>query len=405
MYYPIVGSLLLMALWALLTWLTLKAFNIRTRFVAMALIVPMLMMISVLQLDEVWITINTPGYIFSQTLGFTVAVALFLAYRSISSDTLRPILAMVIAMLYPIFGFFSMLTWLMCLMWDLVTNGRKMKIVPRIMLVVALFVGLIVPRVYFLYWNGTGADDAWLWLRGLPELFMNDMDLYLWMPFIVASVLLLLFAITTNYTFAPNRMMLCQVLASLVLVGYGVSAYAAAQKPEGFRAMLYMLKYTDMNKWNNVVYVMLHAREQPTKPMKLLYNTAMLRIGVQPHDFQPAPYPIPKNLRKTLSTVNSSMLTVSSGFYMGQFNASYRWAMEHSVKFGKRVFFYKYMVRDAIAMGDYALADRYLSVLERTMFHRKWAKHYRNLLNNPKLIESEPEFADMPESINRATFL
>jgi hypothetical protein len=39
------------------------------------------------------------------------------------------------------------------------------------------------------------------------------------------------------------------------------------------------------------------------------------------------------------------------------------------------------------------------------MFHRKWAKHYRNLLNNPKLIESEPEFADMPESINRATFL
>ena len=79
-------------------------------------------------------------------------------------------------------------------------------------------------------------------------------------------------------------------------------------------------------------------------------------------------------------------------YNIGRLNQSYRWAMEHTVQYGKRVFFLKYMVKDALLRGEIQLAKRYNDILLSTMFHREWAENINRFIENPSLIDTDPDF-------------
>lgn len=72
--------------------------------------------------------------------------------------------------------------------------------------------------------------------------------------------------------------------------------------------------------------------------------------------------------------------------------------MEHSVKYGTRVFYLKYMVRNSIKHGEPELAARYNRLLMNTMFHRQWAEHFQRYIDNPELIKESPEFNSIPDN-------
>ena len=94
----------------------------------------------------------------------------------------------------------------------------------------------------------------------------------------------------------------------------------------------------------------------------------------------------------------TAFIQVPVNYYIGRFNQSYRWAMEHSVQYGKRVFFLKYMVKDALMNGEIKLAKRYNDMLLKTMYHRKWAREMNRYIEDPSLIGKNPEFSDVLQS-------
>ena len=61
MYYPWIGSTTLISLWLLLAWLTCKAFRLSASASPLALLVPAVLLVSVVQLDEACLSLKTPG--------------------------------------------------------------------------------------------------------------------------------------------------------------------------------------------------------------------------------------------------------------------------------------------------------------------------------------------------------
>lgn len=65
-------------------------------------------------------------------------------------------------------------------------------------------------------------------------------------------------------------------------------------------------------------------------------------------------------------------------------------AMEYIPNYNKSGRALKRLVETNIISGHYDVARKYLYILEKTAFYRKWAQSMRPLVDNPKLIESKP---------------
>ena len=107
---------------------------------------------------------------------------------------------------------------------------------------------------------------------------------------------------------------------------------------------------------------------------------------------------------KNVSFTRTALLTVPLSYYIGHTNLSYRWAMEHTVKFGPRAFFIKYMTKCALVNGEIKLAEKYNDMLRSTLFHHEWAERYQPFIDNPSLMKDDPEFAAIPENTSREIF-
>ncbi|MDE6336442.1 MAG: hypothetical protein K2L34_07715, partial [Muribaculaceae bacterium] len=88
----------------------------------------------------------------------------------------------------------------------------------------------------------------------------------------------------------------------------------------------------------------------------------------------------------------TAFVNVPVNHHMGRFNQSHRWATEQNVQYGNRVYFIKYIVRNAIMNGDMEFAKKFNRLLMRTMFHRHWAETMNKYIENPELIKTLPDY-------------
>ncbi|MDE6769197.1 MAG: hypothetical protein K2J78_05665, partial [Muribaculaceae bacterium] len=160
------------------------------------------------------------------------------------------------------------------------------------------------------------------------------------------------------------------------------------------RATVLMLRCLENNDWKGILHILSLTREAPNYSMLVLANIAQENLGGEHQDLsQFQPYNI--DARHSEAFTMTAFIQVPANYYIGHFNQSYRWAMEHNVQYGKRVFFLKYMVKDALMRGEIKLAKRYNDILRSTMFHKKWAEEMNRYIENPTLIDQNPEFIEV----------
>jgi hypothetical protein len=73
---------------------------------------------------------------------------------------------------------------------------------------------------------------------------------------------------------------------------------------------------------------------------------------------------------------------------------AYRWAFESMVAKGPNPRSLKRLVVTSLINGDIALAEKYLKVLEQSLFYRQWAHHYYNYVNHPEYISEDKEISE-----------
>lgn len=391
MYYPWLGTAVIVALWLALAWLIGKAFRFPAASAPLALIVPMALFVSVAHLDEAWVSMKSAGYIFFPTLGYIFTVGAVIAYRAVESKAyFRIPVLVVLAFCYAVAGFFALFSVLICVVFDIADGIRERRWTRVGESAAALVLAAVLPHLYYIYVPGNLADNDYLYLKGLPDLYLEAYDVYLWIPFIVATATLLLLCVASAARVRLGKPV-WKISAVVAFAAACVWGFCAEKKSEHLRATVVMLKLIECGDWANVRNVMSVVREQPNYTMMVLNGLAATKLGEQFPD--PVGYPhLNLDPRHSDKFTETAFISVPVNYHVGEFNQSYRWAMEHCVQYGRRVFFLKYMVKCALMNGEPALARRYNDILLRTMFHRRWAEDMQRYIDDPSLIETNPEF-------------
>lgn len=394
MYYPFLGGGVLTLLWLLTAWLTQKGFHLSRFAFPLAFVVPMAMLVSVVQIDEAWLSIKSVGYIYSNTLGYLFAVAALCLYRLAERRQALALLVLLTTVVcYFIVGFYAIFAAFIGIIFMVADGLRGKRYVGLSFAGIVLIAILILPNLYYSYFQPTTVDNDNLYLKGLPDFLMESFDMYLWMPFIVANAFLLVLAfVSAVWRFPSGRGMM--VVSVAILLGCGFWCMRADKKNEQVRATALILNRMEKNDWEGIALIMSRLKEPPSYPMRVLNNFAIMNLGEQGEYLGDQK---PRNIdpRHSESFSLTAYVNIPINYYNGNFNVSYRWAMEHSVQYGKRVFFLKYMIKSALLNGEIKLAKRYNDLLLRTMFHRKWAEEMNRYIEDPSLIDTNPEFKNI----------
>ncbi|MDE7096040.1 MAG: hypothetical protein K2O47_00935, partial [Muribaculaceae bacterium] len=399
MYHPWLGSTAIIILWLLLAFLIRKAFRLSCHAAPLAFLVPFALLVSVVQIDEAWISMKTTGYIFSNTLGFIFTAGAILLYKLNSH---RPVIATIIScfcvICYFIAGYFALLGAVLCSISALRSAIKEKSYINYATILITVALLIVVPPLYYIYFQGNTVDNDYLYLKGLPDLMMESYDKYLWMPFIVSTAVFLLFSLINGRSLLKNN----KVARWLSLAAFCCGIWwgcTSEHKSEQLRATVLMLQYLDKNDWEGILGIMSRIKEPPNYTMRMLKNLALANLW-QPQEDMSAYTPKRTDARHSEPFTMTAFVNVPVYYNMARFNESYRWAMEHTVQYGKRVFFLKYMVKDALMNGEIRLARRYNEILRSTMFHREWAENMNRYIEDPALIAASPEFRNVLAVIN-----
>lgn len=396
LFYPVLGASVLILIWLLCAWITGLAFGFKGKLLPLCFLVPLCLLASVVHLDEAALMFESQGYVFYNTLGFAFTLAAYLLFSYFKDNTYAQCaVAVILPLLYPLAGFFALLPALMCVAALTVkaVKGDKRPFAATAA-VAALFFTVVMPLIYFRNFNGTTVDNDFLHLKGLPELTMNGYDLYLWLPFAVASALLLIFslfrALTDERTIESSKVIpAIVVFAFLIALTYCVDE--DRRKSEQFRATVIMTQAIADHNWQKAANVMSLTKKESNYTMAVLDNLARTYCGLERRpvgNMVTGGY----DYRHDEDFTITAFVNVPVNHHIGRFNQSHRWATEHNVQYGDKVYFIKYTVLNALMNGDFKLARRFNRLLERTMFHSRWAREINRYIDDPSLLASFPDY-------------
>ncbi|MDE6023441.1 MAG: hypothetical protein K2G13_08065, partial [Muribaculaceae bacterium] len=102
----------------------------------------------------------------------------------------------------------------------------------------------------------------------------------------------------------------------------------------------------------------------------------------------------PSFVKETLSSWTGGEVA----FQLGMINTAQRFyfeGMEAIPNYNKSARALKRMAQTAIIRGDYEIARKYLGLLEKTLFYKKWAKENLELVKNPEHVAQHQEYGSV----------
>ena len=452
MFYPWLGALLLVGLWLAVYLLTLKVFRIPSHRSALALIPVSLLIGCALEVGY-WIFLTkTQAFLFSAAVGFTFTMLAVRGWQLMRKPWERWVyIAVLIGAGFPLFGFYTLLAALLIALLAVISqqdnkstgqqdnrwsSERRMEFTPiipsrdrgraelnrskgkRDWVTVALCaVGIaLVPYLY--YYAYTMVRSNWIYLAGLPMFRLTKVQLVFWWPYF----LLFLSAIALAFCRfkekeageveeppvaqtkknkkgkkAAKPKMSREALGNLcwnggALVLSALLVFLFWYKDANFHNELKIEAAMEKMDYKGVLDIAKKQKTEPTRLIVMAKNLALLKLGRGGEEM--FTYLDGGNRPNTPLDIRMMQVGGKMLYYnYARFNFCYRWCLEDGVEYGWRVEYLKYMTKCAILSGEYTSAQKYLNTLSKTWFHKKWAAHYQQFVDNPKLIQKDKEFA------------
>lgn len=333
-YYPVIGAAMLALVWVCGFLTSVRAFRLRGVLSAVA-VLPVAGLMSALLCTGYWIYVfKVPEYAFTPSLMYLASMLVCLGLCRLR---LAVIWQSLVCIIYMLFG----LWWL------------RIAMVPetlRITFYVSFFSALLFGPVSLI--------DRWS-LR---------------LPFAVGVI------------FALG--------ASLFLWFYtGANTY----RSDAYRIEMVMSRAIEEGRWQDAVDAAQtldtgSAVTKATRQVWLMRQVALMNLGKMGSEL----YAYTNNTVLPRATAGVKVHMVEVGgpllyFMNGRTHFAYRWCMENMVEYGPSVARLRLMTMCAIVNAEDDLARRYLGILSRTRFYRKWATEQYALLEDRQQIEkSEP---------------
>ena len=413
-HYPFLGALILVALWVLVYWLTIKAFRLEKGNCILALIPVTALLCSEIDLGYWLYYIKIPGYWFSESIGVAFTLAAIYLSRILKP---WPRLAWMIVFClggYALFGWYALLgTLVMILPFNSkrsMVNGQRSMVNGQRSMVknaikreqsrtcsssaerehfrrsqcsMAILVVIATPLLWYHHYTTMRFED--IWLAAFP-LFQSNKTFSILpsIPFIIIALTLILLPFMKASL--GKMMSLTTVAACCALV------YFFWFSDSNYHAELHMMRALEQRDWETIIKTAKEQKEHPTRQMILVRNLALLntnRLGDEMFTFDNETV-----LPATYDSLKVRMVkTAAPEIYLqyGKTNFCYRWCIENGVEYGFNVIHLRHMAKTCILNKELNLALKYINLLKRTTFHKKEAMRLEAMVFNPSMAEADDE--------------
>lgn len=252
----------------------------------------------------------------------------------------------------------------------------------------------VLAYAFFLAWLSARFEPYSLrrLISGIYYYRIPEMLPYSILALSALCLLLVLFANALTHLFQPQKPKNQRLLAG---VGIGlVIVLGVLFIPKGYDARKYELIEYDylvrMNRWNDIVAKA--EKQRPDLPMSVCATNLALgmtnQLGNRAFTFfqNGAGSLLPKFVRN----FNTTQLTGEAYFQLGLVNTAQRYAfesMESIPNYNKSGRIMKRLAETNMINGQYKVAEKYLLMLKKTIFYRKWAQSRLEMLAHPELID------------------
>lgn len=402
-YYPALGSGVLILMWIAIFFLLKKAFlTSSTQHLIPLLLIPLVcLLVSEIDLGY-WIYYHkNHGYCFSQTIGLLFASLLVCLFRSATSikfkfgTIIASLLGAVLLVgLYYYIGVYAMAA--------AAALGIIMLLERRWTSGAFYVIAAIATPFLFRHLSDTMRSEQFF-TAGIPVFESGNItNTSLSIPFWIALLMLILFPILNKVGERIKNVKAANIISSLLLVAITGFSFGVLEDAdyddENYHAECKAYRDIDNMEWEDALYTIRQIQGTLTRQLIVFKNIALFNtgnIGYCMYDYDnKGMTPTPSD-----SLIVHMANTASPIIYLhhGMTNYAYHYCMEIQVEYGFNITELKVMALSSIINGEKKLAQKYLNILSRTMFHKKWAEHYLPLARNPKEIGKYPELAKINE--------
>ena len=406
-FYPWLGVLMLCGWWLLLMWLTKRTFRIADNWAIVALIPVAILLIANMSLGYWHYFMRLRGYFFVATIGTTAVVAMLWAFRTLPQKLWFRIAWVVIVAVvgYPLMGGYALAAVLLLGIWTwrLSCNRSQNAMISTISILSIIAVPLFYYR--YVYYQTYFGD---IWTTALPTFIVKDSYPINYIPYYLLGVYFLLMVVFYQKSLpdkldnSSHRWSLQGILAIILIVGVWHWWY----KDANFHHELAMQHYIEQADWDDVILeTEKQGEEEPTRPIVLMRNLALQRLGRQLDEM----YDFPKGNKKGNTPVPFNLVYHVFGrmiyYQYGLLNDCHRMCMEDGVEYGWRIELQMYMARCSMLNGQKQAARNLLNRLRHTTFYGKWAENMLQILDNPQQIAEDREMGPITHMMHHTNSL
>ena len=392
-YYPVLGVMVLCALWWLLMWLMRRTFRVGEPW-SILLLVPVALLLAANVDMGYWIyPIKLKGWYYAPTVGMIVIAALLWSFRTVSGNRIwrRVLLVVTTVAGYPLFGTYALAATVLMglLIWRL-DNDRWQAVADAVLAVVAV---VAVPLLCYQYvYYQTNMVN--LWWTGLPIFKILEEYPVFYTPYALLGICLVILTIGCrkheNVIAKKSKGLWRSIVVAGVLAATVAGVWYAWMKDENFHCEAAMHHYAEQTRWEDVLEEAAKHDCKPTRAVVLMRNLALSRLGRQSTEMyryrngskRPAsPFPL-----QTSMTVGNLIY-----YHYGMINDCHHMCVEGGVEYGWRPEHLKYMARCALMNKEVNAMYKYTGLLKHTLFHEEWAEHIEKLQQQPKMMRKDSE--------------
>lgn len=383
-YYPALGTAILSVLWFLIIFLYIKTFGNDLATRASSAVLPAALFAVFAQSGYYLFYVKLQANFMAPQVGVLFVLIVAFICSKLKGNVKLFFICIVSVAGYPLFGVYAFLAAFVSAIYG--KNIIKLTITV---------VCSCTASAFLYYYTHNTVKMSELIYAGLPCLTIGpDTVKFYAVPYIFLIIGLLMPLIIKFLKFEKSGKIFAFGLFIALVSGLSVHHYR--NKTFFDELKMYRALYSgDFNEALNTA----EKCEKPTLSVILYRNIALWKTGSL------ANKAFTYNLETTKQAAPFGCSLAQTGanvgyYYLGKINFCYRWAIENSVEYGWNIENLTFATRCALLNNEFDLAEKYIGLLSQTLFYKTEAEHLSKFLNNPDLIKSDPEFADIVLMMN-----